>query len=78
MFSAIMTMMFLLPLMLSQLYALSAETIGAVMFPGAICAALCGKIAGDIVVKKGTRFVTFTGLGLIALGFALIWISFHQ
>ncbi|SFB62856.1 MFS transporter, DHA2 family, metal-tetracycline-proton antiporter [Cohnella sp. OV330] len=78
MFSAIMTMMFLLPLMLSQLYALNAETIGAVMFPGAICAALCGKIAGDIVVKKGAGYVTFTGLGLIALGFALIWISIDQ
>lgn len=78
MFSAIMTMMFLLPLMLSQLYALSAETIGAVMFPGSICAALCGKIAGDLVVKKGARSVTFTGLGLIVLGFALIWISIDQ
>ncbi|NHN34766.1 MFS transporter [Paenibacillus agricola] len=81
MFSAIMTMMFLLPLMLFQLYALSADTIGSigsVMFPGAICAALCGKIARNIVVKKGTRYVTFTGLGLIALGFALIWISIDQ
>lgn len=78
MFSAIMTMMFLLPLMLSRLYALSAETIGAIMFPGAICAALCGKIAGDIIVKKGVRYVTFTGLCLIALGFALIWISIDQ
>ncbi|MBW7452905.1 MFS transporter [Paenibacillus sepulcri] len=78
MFSAIMTMMFLLPLMLSQIYALSAETIGVIMFPGAICAALCGKIAGDIVVKRGARYVTFTGLGLISLGFALIWISIDQ
>ncbi|MFC5405750.1 MFS transporter [Cohnella soli] len=58
MFSAMMTMMFLLPLMLSQLYSLSAETIGMVMFPGAICAALFGKLAGDIVVKRGAQYVT--------------------
>lgn len=78
MFSTIMTMMFLLPLMLSQLYALSADKIGTVMFPASICAALCGKVAGDLVVKKGARFVTFAGLSLIVLGFALIWISIDQ
>ncbi|QYR19678.1 MFS transporter [Paenibacillus sp. sptzw28] len=78
MFSAIMTMMFLLPLLLSQLYALDAGTIGAVMFPGAVSAAFGGKIAGDIMVKKGAGYVTFMGLCLIALGFSLIWISVDQ
>ncbi|MXQ54975.1 MFS transporter [Shimazuella alba] len=77
-FSAYMTMMFLLPLLLSQVSALRAETIGMLMFPGALCAALCGKLAGDSIVKKGARYVTIAGLGLIALGFLFIWLSIDQ
>lgn len=77
-FSAIMTMMFLFPLMLSQLYGLSAESIGMTMFPGAICAAVCGKFAGDMIVRKSDRYVTFLGLGVTALGFSLIWTSIGQ
>ncbi|WP_409342880.1 MFS transporter [Paenibacillus sp. MBLB4367] len=77
-FSAMMTMMFLVPLMLSQLFDLRSESIGLVMFPGAICAAVCGKFSGDIIVMKGDRYVTFLGLGLTALGFSLIWIFIGQ
>lgn len=66
-FGTVMSVMFVIPLMLSGVYGLNAEKIGLILFPGAISAVIFGKVAGNLTVKKGSHFVVYTGLGLIAL-----------
>ncbi|CAG7628961.1 MFS transporter [Paenibacillus allorhizosphaerae] len=70
-FSTVMAMMFVIPLMLSKMYGLSTENIGLVMFPGAFSAVIFGKVAGKMTVKKGSHFVVYLGLALIALSLLL-------
>jgi DHA2 family metal-tetracycline-proton antiporter-like MFS transporter len=70
-FSTVMSMMFIIPLMLSKMYGLTTETIGLVMFPGAFSAVIFGRVAGKLTVGKGSHFVVYLGLGLIALSLLL-------
>jgi DHA2 family metal-tetracycline-proton antiporter-like MFS transporter len=41
------------------------------MFPGAISAVIFGRVAGNMTVKRGSHFVVYVGLALIALSFLL-------
>ncbi|MDF2717322.1 MAG: transporter [Paenibacillus sp.] len=70
-FGSVMSIMFVIPLMLSKIYGLSAESIGLIMFPGAISAVIFGRVAGNMTVKRGSHYVVYLGLALIALSFLL-------
>jgi DHA2 family metal-tetracycline-proton antiporter-like MFS transporter len=64
-----MGVMFILPLMLDELYHLNTQIIGFIMFPGALSAVIFGTVAGNLTVRKGSHFVVYLGLGLITLSF---------
>ena len=66
-FGTVMSMMFVIPMMLRDMYGLNTENIGLIMFPGAISAVIFGKVAGNMTVKRGSHFVVYLGLTLIAL-----------
>jgi DHA2 family metal-tetracycline-proton antiporter-like MFS transporter len=70
-YGTVMSVMFVIPLMLSKMYNLSTENIGLIMFPGAISAVVFGKVAGNMTVKRGSHYVVYLGLALIALSFLL-------
>lgn len=70
-FSTVMAVMFILPLMFDDLYQLKTQTIGLIMFPGAFSAVIFGTVAGNLTVKKGSHFVVYLGLGLITLSLFL-------
>ncbi|GAX90093.1 MFS transporter [Effusibacillus lacus] len=70
-FGTVMSIMFVLPLMLSKMYGLNTEQIGLIMFPGAFSAVIFGKIAGNLTVKRGSHFVIYLGLALLAVSLLL-------
>ncbi|WP_044640018.1 MFS transporter [Risungbinella massiliensis] len=70
-FGTVMSIMFVIPLMLNKMYALNTENIGLIMFPGAISAVVFGKVAGNMTVKRGSHFVVYVGLALVAISLLL-------
>lgn len=70
-FGTVMSAMFVVPLMLNKMYGLNTENIGLIMFPGAISAVIFGRVAGNMTVKRGSHFVVYLGLALIALSLML-------
>jgi DHA2 family metal-tetracycline-proton antiporter-like MFS transporter len=70
-FGTVMSVMFVIPLMLSKMYGLNTENIGLIMFPGAISAVIFGRVAGNMTVKRGSHYVVYLGLALIALSLLL-------
>lgn len=70
-FGAVMSSMFIIPLMLSKTYGLDTQNIGLVMFPGAMSAVIFGKVGGNLTVKLGCRFVMYAGLCLLGLSLLL-------
>lgn len=70
-FGTVMSVMFVIPLMLSRVYTLDTESIGLIMFPGAISAVIFGRVAGSLTVKRGSHYVVYLGLGLISLSLLL-------
>jgi MFS transporter, DHA2 family, metal-tetracycline-proton antiporter len=74
-FLAIVTMfglMFLLPLMLSEINGLTTLLIGLTLFPGAMAAAFMGKWAGVLTDHRGSKQVVFLAFALMILGFLLL------
>jgi DHA2 family metal-tetracycline-proton antiporter-like MFS transporter len=65
-------MMFMVPIMLRDLNALSSEMIGLTMFPGALCAALVGTYGGRLADRRGAPLVFSLGVGSLVLGFLLL------
>jgi DHA2 family metal-tetracycline-proton antiporter-like MFS transporter len=65
-FGTVMSVMFVIPLMLNKMYGLNTENIGLIMFPGAISAVIFGRVAGNMTVKRGSHYVVYLGLALIA------------
>ena len=64
-FSIVIGILFLIPLMLHEVYALNTKQIGFVLFPGAISSVFFGPIAGTLADKKGNNFVVIIGLVLL-------------
>lgn len=65
-------MMLIIPLMLSSMFHLSAYQIGLVMFPGAMSAALFGRIGGKWIDHFGSiPMILIAGMSII-IGFILI------
>lgn len=60
--------MIILPLMLTHVNLLSPNWIGLVLFPGAMSAAIMGRVGGKLVDKIGGIRVATISLWLLALG----------
>jgi DHA2 family metal-tetracycline-proton antiporter-like MFS transporter len=74
-FLAIMTMfgmMFMLPLMLSEVNGLNTLYIGLTIFPAAMAAAMAGKLAGGLSDKWGSKQVVYVAFTLMIVGFFLL------
>jgi DHA2 family metal-tetracycline-proton antiporter-like MFS transporter len=66
------SMMFMIPLLLSEVNGLTTNLIGFVLFPGAVCAALIGGVAGRLTDRMGSRPVVYVALALMVSGFFLL------
>jgi DHA2 family metal-tetracycline-proton antiporter-like MFS transporter len=64
-FSIVIGILFLIPLLLHDIYNLTTSQIGLVLFPGAISSVFFGPIAGSLADKKGNNFVVSIGLSLL-------------
>lgn len=70
--STVLGLAFVIPLLLNKLYQLDTQTIGIIMLPSAISSAIFGTVAGRLTVKKGSNYVVYLGLGLLAFTFFLL------
>jgi MFS transporter, DHA2 family, metal-tetracycline-proton antiporter len=61
-FSIVIGILFLITLMLHEVYALNTRQIGLVLFPGAISAVFFGPFGGNLADRKGNNFVVMIGL----------------
>jgi DHA2 family metal-tetracycline-proton antiporter-like MFS transporter len=61
--------MFAVPIMLSDLEGLGAQSIGLVMFPGAMSAAVMGRVGGRLVDAWGGRRMMVVGSLVLIMGF---------
>jgi MFS transporter, DHA2 family, metal-tetracycline-proton antiporter len=73
-FSIVIGILFLIPLMLHEVHGLNTGQIGMVLFPGAISSVVFGPIAGTLSDRKGNSFVV--SIGLILLIASMILMSF--
>jgi DHA2 family metal-tetracycline-proton antiporter-like MFS transporter len=64
-FSVVIGILFLVPLMLHSVHGLSTSQIGLVLFPGAISSVVFGPIGGNLADRRGNSFVVALGLGLL-------------
>ncbi|MEY4640186.1 MAG: hypothetical protein RLZZ227_180 [Pseudomonadota bacterium] len=69
-FSVVLGVFFLVPLMLTAVHTLSTDQIGMLLFPGAISAVWFGPFAGALADRKGNVFVVSIGVALLAGGMA--------
>jgi DHA2 family metal-tetracycline-proton antiporter-like MFS transporter len=65
-FSVVLGVFFLIPLMLTSVHALSTQQIGLLLFPGAISAVFFGPYAGSLADRRGNSFVVGIGVLLLA------------
>lgn len=61
-------LIFLLPIMLRELYGLTMMEIGLILFPGAIVSGLIGRWVGKVIAIRGGQPVIKLGLLLISCG----------
>jgi DHA2 family metal-tetracycline-proton antiporter-like MFS transporter len=73
-FSIVIGILFLIPLMLHEVHGLSTSQIGLVLFPGAISSVIFGPIAGTLADRKGNNYVV--SIGLILLVSSMVMMSF--
>jgi MFS transporter, DHA2 family, metal-tetracycline-proton antiporter len=71
-FSIVIGILFLMPLMLHEVYNLTTSQIGLVLFPGAISSVFFGPVAGSLADKRGNNFVVVIGLFLLILSMVLM------
>lgn len=64
-FSIVIGILFLIPLMLHDIHGLGTTQIGLVLFPGAISSVIFGPLAGALADRKGNSFVVAIGLALL-------------
>jgi DHA2 family metal-tetracycline-proton antiporter-like MFS transporter len=72
-FSIVIGILFLIPLMLHDIHGLNTTQIGLILFPGAISSVIFGPIAGTLADRKGNSFVV--AIGLILLVASMIMMS---
>ena len=73
-FSVVIGILFLVPLMLHSVHSLSTSQIGLVLFPGAISSVAFGPLGGSLADRRGNSFVVALGLGLLIA--AMVSMSF--
>ncbi|PSL40822.1 DHA2 family metal-tetracycline-proton antiporter-like MFS transporter [Salsuginibacillus halophilus] len=66
--SAMFGLIFVIPIMLRELYDMSTLGIGLMLFPGAMLAGIFGRYGGRLVDEKGSRFVVRLAFILITAG----------
>jgi MFS transporter, DHA2 family, metal-tetracycline-proton antiporter len=71
-FSIVIGVLFVIPLMLHEVHGLSTSEIGLILFPGAISSVVFGPIGGSLADRKGNNFVVVIGLGLLVASLILI------
>lgn len=71
-FSVVIGVLFLVPLMLNDLHGLDTRAIGFVLFPGAMSSVYFGSYGGRLADRKGNPFVVVLGLSSLALGMAVM------
>lgn len=71
-FSIVLGIFFLVPIMLSKVHGLDTGRIGMVLFPGAISSVFFGPYAGRLADRKGNPFVVAIGLSLVLGSMALM------
>ncbi len=71
-FSAVIGILFVIPLMLHDVHGLSTSQIGLILFPGAISAVFFGPLGGSLADRKGNPFVVMIGLFLLVSSLVLI------
>ncbi len=64
-FGAFIGLNFLLPLMLTRVNGLDGQSIGLVLFPGAISGVFFGPFSGEMADKHGNQRVLLIGLSLL-------------
>ncbi len=72
-FSIVIGIFFLIPLMLNDVYGLDTSKIGLILFPGAISSVIFGPIAGTMADRKGNSFVVAIGLALLVASMVLMF-----
>jgi len=73
-FSIVIGILFLIPLMLHEVFGLNTRQIGIILFPGAISSVFFGPFAGKLADRNGNNFVVT--IGLILLITSIIVMSF--
>jgi DHA2 family metal-tetracycline-proton antiporter-like MFS transporter len=71
-FSIVIGILFLIPLMLHEVYHLNTGQIGFVLFPGAISSVFFGPMGGTLADRKGNNFVVVIGLLLLVISIILM------
>lgn len=71
-FSVVIGVLFLVPLMLNDLHGLNTRSIGFVLFPGAMSSVFFGSYGGRLADRRGNPFVVVLGLSLLASGMGLM------
>jgi DHA2 family metal-tetracycline-proton antiporter-like MFS transporter len=71
-FSIVIGVLFVIPLMLHDVHGLSTSEIGLILFPGAISSVVFGPIGGSLADRKGNNFVMVIGLSLLLTSLILI------
>ncbi|HEX7736490.1 MAG TPA: MFS transporter [Ktedonobacteraceae bacterium] len=71
-FSIVIGVLFLIPLMLNDIHTLTISQIGLILFPGAISSVVFGPIAGNLADRKGNSFVVSIGLLLLIASMILM------
>jgi MFS transporter, DHA2 family, metal-tetracycline-proton antiporter len=71
-FSIVIGTLFLIPLMLADVYHLTTAQIGLILFPGAISSVVFGPIAGTLSDRRGTNFVVAVGLGFLVASIVIL------
>lgn len=72
------SMMFMFPLLLREVNGLNTQFIGLVLFPGAMAAAVMGRVAGKLTDRFGSRPVVYTAFSLMGGGFFLLSVVVGQ
>jgi MFS transporter, DHA2 family, metal-tetracycline-proton antiporter len=71
-FSIVIGILFLIPLMLNDVHHVSTTQIGLLLFPGAISSVVFGPIGGTLSDRKGNNFVVAMGLALLLASFLVM------
>jgi DHA2 family metal-tetracycline-proton antiporter-like MFS transporter len=71
-FAIVIGILFLIPLMLNNIYNLDTSQIGLLLFPGAISSVFFGPLAGSLADRRGNSFVVMIGLTLLVASLVIM------